>query len=137
VTKTVRIMLLFALVTSVFSSAVPLRADASGQDSYVFYADGLGSGIYDYSWADHDLNDRSLAHAGDSSIRLSPSREGALYLYSNRYLLTHDYNTLEFWIHGGTAGGQQLNVLLQAGGETVAKVDLAYYLPETQLQAGV
>jgi len=135
--KTVRIMLLFALAASLFSSAAPLRAVASGQNSYVWYEDGLGSGIYDYSWADRDLHDRSIAHAGDSSIRLSPSREGALYLYSNRYFLTHDYNTLEFWIHGGTSGGQQLNVLLQAGGKTVAKVDLAHYLPEGQLQAGV
>ncbi len=128
---------MLALVLGAFSSVVPPRTDAKELDQYVFYADGLGSGIHDYSWADHDLRDHSITHAGDSSIRLSPSRDGALYLYSNRYFLTHDYNTLEFWIHGGTAGGQQLNVLLQAGGTTVAKVDLANYLPEGELKAGV
>jgi hypothetical protein len=100
------------------------------------FADGLGEGFTDYSWAEHSLAEGGIVHQGDRSIAFGPSMDGALYLYSSTPYLVSEYNTLEFWIHGGSEGGQKLNVIIQAGGELVAKLNLDAYLPEGRLVAG-
>jgi hypothetical protein len=99
------------------------------------YTDGLAAGFADHSWAEHSLEETKTVHQGTSSIRFNPSFDGGLYLYSQEPLLVSELNTLQFWIHGGGQGQQQMNVVIQAGGEPVAKVDLSQYLESGGLQA--
>jgi hypothetical protein len=67
---------------------------------------------------------------------MQPSRKGGLYFYKSRVVRVSDYNTLEFWVHGGTSGGQLLHLILQSGGRPVATLPLASLLPAGQLLAG-
>jgi len=133
----IRLLLVLALGAGILSPgtfAGNARAEETAEA--VLYDDALGDGVNDHSWAEHSLREEDVVRSGAFAIRLNPSRDGALYLYSERYFLTAEYNTLEFWIHGGDAGGQQLSVLFQAGGRTVAKVDLDHYLADETVPAG-
>ncbi|HZG76185.1 MAG TPA: hypothetical protein VEZ72_10045, partial [Paenibacillus sp.] len=132
---TIAVTLSFALCASSFASLLaPETTRAETTASRVVFDDALGQGFIDHSWADHALDETSIVRGGTRSIRLNPSMGNALYLYSTQYMLTSQYNMLEFYIHGGTAnGGQQLNVLFQAGGKDVALVDLDDYLEAGKL----
>ncbi|SDC48514.1 Glycoside hydrolase family 44 [Paenibacillus sp. UNCCL117] len=111
------------------------RVQAEELDQRVVFAEGLGDGFTDYSWGDRSFTERGVVHQGSVAIRFNPSLDNALYLYSSSAYLLSDYNTLEFWIHGGSLGGQKLNVIIQAGGQEAAKVDLGEYLAEGRLAA--
>lgn len=130
------LVLALTLCAGPFASLLASPAQAEAARAYTVYDDKPGADITDYSWAEHSLEEAGTVHEGQRAIRLNPSMGGALYLYSSRYFLTSEYNTLELWIHGGSAGGQLLNVLLQAGGRTVAKVSLNDYLADGALIAG-
>ncbi len=97
-------------------------AAASGE--WIVYDDQLNETFTDYSWAQIDLSAPDEAHGGDRSIRMKPNGDDGLYLYSDWILSTADYPVLEFWAHGGESGGQQLELVLQAGGEPVAALPL-------------
>ena len=135
--KQISVLLIALLLAGTAASWFSSSAQAEVVTEYVIYGDSLGANIVDHSWAERSLAETGTVHTGERSIRLSPSMGKALYLYSTRQFLTNDYNTLEFWIHGGTSGGQLLNVVFQAGGQSVAKVDLNDYLEEGGLKAGV
>mgnify|MGYP001470694576 CR=1 FL=1 len=130
-------LLLMLIVTLIVPSLPRSNVRAAELDSIVLYDDALGEQIVDHSWAEHSLTEGEIVRSGVHSIRLNPSRGGALYLYSQQYLLTREYNTLEMWMHGGQEGGQQLNLLFQLGGKTVAKIDLNDYLADGALLDGV
>ncbi|MFC5470977.1 glycoside hydrolase family 44 protein [Cohnella suwonensis] len=131
-----RLLLVLVLCCSVVSSLFMTYARAEVTGEHVIFDDNLGEGFTDHSWAERSLKESGTVHAGSHSIRLNPSMDGALYLYSSEYFLTKNHNTLEFWIHGGSEGGQLLNVLFQLGGQTVAKVNLNDYLEDGSIPAG-
>lgn len=89
-------------------------------NALIVYDDRLNDAFTNYSWADHSLDDRAVVHGGATSIRMKPNNDDGLYLYSNRILSTKDYGTLELWVNGGRAGGQRVEIVLQAGGQPAA-----------------
>lgn len=93
------------------------------------YTDALGPGWEDWSWATHSLTNTSPVHAGAYSISLVPSGWQALYLHLNGGVDGSLYDGLEFFVHGGASGGQNLRVVFLLGGTQRASVALSAYLP--------
>ncbi|NOU69069.1 hypothetical protein GC096_34170 [Paenibacillus sp. LMG 31461] len=96
-----------------------------GQAAMNIYEEGLNDAFQDYSWATHNLAESSVVHTGSKAISFNPSGQGGLYLYKgNGAVQVKDYDRLEFWINGGDAGAQQLELVFNAGGQAAAKVDI-------------
>jgi hypothetical protein len=93
------------------------------------YTDALGPGWEDWGWATHSLANTSPVHAGTYSISLVPSGWAALYLHLNGSVDGSLYDGLEFYVHGGTVGHQNLRVVFLSSGSVLANVPLADYLP--------
>jgi len=74
------------------------------------YDDSLGGGWDDWSW-NTTLNFASTAqaHAGSKSIAVTYTAAwGALYLHYDFGLPPSGRSKLEFWVHGGSTGGQRI-----------------------------
>jgi hypothetical protein len=91
--------------------SAPLAADR------VVYADTLGSGWVNWSWdATVTLANPSPVHQGTASIAVTyQSAWAGLFLHTDTALSGGDYQSLRFFIHGGSAGGQHLCVVLYDG----------------------
>ncbi|TLS48435.1 hypothetical protein FE782_30675 [Paenibacillus antri] len=94
------------------------------------YQEALGAGFQDFGWADHSLDYAGAYHTGERSIRMEPDNGGAVYLYSGVPIAGKSFESFEFWIRGGSAGGQQLKVSFLSGGRPIAEVPLSTLLPE-------
>jgi len=75
------------------------------------YDDALASGWQDWSWATVDLEATSLVYSGSHSIAVNFGAWEGLYLH-NADTDTLGTDRLRFYIHGGGAGDQQMNVFL-------------------------
>lgn len=83
----------------------------------VIYDDALGAGWSDWSWATVNLAATQYVHGGSKSISVAYGAWQGLYLHkagADTLGATH----LRFYLHGGGAGGQQMNLFLnlQVGG---------------------
>jgi hypothetical protein len=74
------------------------------------YGDALVNGWNNWSWASVSTANTSTVHTGTSSIAVTADAFEALYL-QHAALPTDAYASLKLWIHGGSAGGQTLNVI--------------------------
>lgn len=81
---------------------------ARAQTTHVIFADSLINGWQNYSWATVSLSNTSPVHGGANSIAVTAKGFEALSVHHD-VLATAPYQTLRFWINGGT-GGQQLQV---------------------------
>jgi hypothetical protein len=106
-------------LTSLLLVALFLLAQAPGALAltYTIYDDALGSGWQDWSWAQVNLAATAQVHSGSHSIAVTYDAWEGLYLHKagvDTLGVTH----LRFYIHGGGAGGQDLNVFmnLEVGG---------------------
>jgi alpha-N-arabinofuranosidase len=89
-----------------------LRATAFGATDRVIYDEALAEGWQNWSWATVDLASTANAHTGAVSIAVTPAAWSALYLRSaDAPLDTHGYLNFTFWVHGGSAGGQSIQVV--------------------------
>lgn len=120
--------------TGLLPAAAP-QAKAA-EPARIVYDDRLNDGFADYSWAEIDKAEAATVHSGSRAIRMNPSGDAGMYLYSDRIISTDDYGTLEFWMHGGETGGQLLSLTLNAGGQGVAELALNDLLPQGQPVAG-
>jgi hypothetical protein len=73
------------------------------------YADSLLNGWQNWGWATLDYNNTSPVHSGAKSISVSATAGQAIYLHHDAFD-TSSYASLTFWIHGGSSGGQRLQV---------------------------
>jgi hypothetical protein len=111
--------LISALLLTCLLSAIAIprqRAAALQTDVYV---DGLAPGWLNWSWAQVDLANASPVHAGTASIRVSFGAWQGLYLATPGFS-TLGFDEIRFFVHGGAAGGQHMNLYLylaSAGGE--------------------
>jgi len=107
--KRIHLLLLLSILpwfTKGYASFSPSQAL-----SKTIYDDALGSGWEDWSWAQVDLAATAPVHTGSHSIAVTFSAWQGLYLHKA------DVNTLgmtqlQFYIHGGSAGGQRINVYM-------------------------
>ena len=108
-----RVLLTVILLFSILLGPIT-PAQAAGQG---VYADSLASGWADWSYnlITVDLGHSAHVHAGTDAVAVTYT--GGWSGFQLGYLGGLDisaYDTLRFWIHGGTAGGQ--TIVLQIGG---------------------
>lgn len=77
------------------------------------YGDALVNGWNNWSWASVNTASTATVHTGSSAMAVTTDAFEALYL-QHAALPTDAYQSLKFWIHGGT-GGQRLNVIALRG----------------------
>ena len=76
------------------------------------YGDALAPGWQNWSWATVDMANTAFVHSGTVSIAVTPTAWSALYLRSATTPLdTTGYLNFTFWVNGGTAGGQTIQVV--------------------------
>jgi len=99
-----------------------LGALAQAQTTHVVFSDNLMEGWQNYSWATVSFSNTSPTHTGSASIAVTAKGYEAVSFHHSA-LNTAAYQTLRFWINGGTAGGQPLQVNgLRAGKAQTAVV---------------
>jgi Glycoside hydrolase family 44 len=88
-------------------------AQARPQATQIIYDDALAVGWANWSWAATiNLDNATPVHGGARSIAVTYTEAwGALYLHADPAVSTSGYETLRFFIHGGTAGTRQLRVV--------------------------
>ncbi|NOS72852.1 MAG: alpha-L-arabinofuranosidase [Verrucomicrobia bacterium] len=110
-----------------------LASRASGQSSLLIYNDNLVNGFQDWSWAVHDLNNTSPTHTGSKSISVFATNWQAASFYHSEFD-TATYGDLDFWVHGGNAGGQRLQVYAETNNGPAAAYTLPGSLPANTWQ---
>lgn len=88
------------------------------------YTDHLVNGFDNWSWAANDLTNSGFVHSGTSAIRVEAAPNQALWLHHTDFDATV-YQSLSFWIHGGSAGGQLLAVRAVVNATGLAGYNLA------------
>ncbi|WP_434345962.1 polysaccharide deacetylase family protein [Myxococcus virescens] len=78
------------------------------------YTDALQNGFANWSWADHSLDETGVVHAGSAAIRFEPDTWNGL-LFHHHGLDLAQYQSIRFWVHGGTTGGQAVRLVLHDG----------------------
>ncbi len=121
-----------AVLATVLLLSMALGALPSGQARVlaaatprVVYGDALANGWQDWSWGEPTLNfgSGSPVHGGSAAIEVTYT-EGwsGLQLGRNESALqVGDYDTFRSWIHGGTAGGQTVEVVVANGSSEVRR----------------
>src|ERR1051325_7793525 len=95
------------------------------QSDQQIYTDALVNGWQNWSWATVNLaNSSPPVHSGTKSASVNATAWQAIYLHHDAFDST-GYNDLVFWIHGGTSGGQLLQVQAELSGTAQAVVPLA------------
>jgi alpha-L-arabinofuranosidase len=83
---------------------------ARAQADLAVYTDNLVNGFQNWSWATVSFTNATPTHTGAHSIRVvNNGNYQALYLQHPNFS-TAPYDSLSFWIQGGTNGGQRLTV---------------------------
>ncbi len=105
-----------------------LAADAPpaerADEPLVIYADNLGDGWQDWSWAAHELQSHAAVHAGAASLRMTPTENKGVYLHHDG-VGTLGYGALQFYVRGHSA----LNVCLVDGDRKFQKyASLRHYV---------
>jgi hypothetical protein len=99
-----------------FAFLLPLllvaRGTAFAATDRVIYDEALAAGWQNWSWATVDMASTANAHTGAASIAVTPAAWSALYLRSaDAPVDTNGYLNFTFWVHGGTTGGQTIQVV--------------------------
>ncbi len=82
------------------------------------YSDSLNSNWWNGSWGTTlNLNNSTPVQSGSASVAATYSAAyGGVYFGTNGALSASDYVSVRFWIHGGSAGGQQIAFKVIDGG---------------------
>ena len=100
---------------AVLLMAVPAAAAAA---PLTVYDDQLRNGFADWSWATHNLGQTAVIHGGMAAASFEPDAWQALFLHRDLGIDGAVYEAVDFWIHGGPGGGQNLTIALTVGGST-------------------
>jgi hypothetical protein len=92
-----------------------LSADAQDQD---IYTDALQNSWQNWSWATVNLAATSPVHSGTKSASVTAGAWAAIYLHNDPFD-SSNFTNITFWIHGGSPGGQkiQLQALLSGNAQ--------------------
>lgn len=99
------------------------RVEPPPSQGTVVYDDSLGSGFQDWSWAEHDLDETGVVHAGSASVRFEPDGWAGLYFHHDGLDLGL-FQSIDLWVHGGTAGGQAVRLALFDGATSLGSIRL-------------
>ncbi len=110
--KLLYVLLIAILLTSSgYTEPGFARTIASPELTKIIYSDTLATGWENWSWAQVNLANTAPLHGGTHSIAVTFGAWEGLYLHKagvDSLGTTH----LRFFIHGGTAGGQLMNVFM-------------------------
>ena len=114
-------VLRFLWLLCVFTLVVilsPLNYSAIAETTVV-YGDKLAAGWENWSWdTTADFAAVSPVHSGADSISVTYTAAwGGLYLATNSPVGSGVYDTLQFWVHGGSTGGQKVSMMLADGSD--------------------
>jgi len=82
------------------------------QSSHLIYDDTLQNGWQDWSWCTRDLSNSAPVHSGTKSIGATCGAWEAVSLVRGAFA-TAPYTNFVFWAHGGSSGGQRLQIMAQ------------------------
>lgn len=106
---------------------------ASAQLPLLVYTDSLVNGFEDWSWAPHNLDNSAPVHAGNRSISVTAANWQAISFHHSEFD-TATYSDFRFWAHGGTGGGQRLQVYAEYGSSSGPTYVLPTALPANTWQ---
>jgi len=93
------------------------RTRGQSPSGQIIYDNSLQSGWQNWSWASTNIANTSPVHGGSASISVTATAWQALFFHHDVQDST-PYASLSFWINGGSAGGQQLQVIALLRGKT-------------------
>ncbi|QRN93190.1 polysaccharide deacetylase family protein [Archangium violaceum] len=88
------------------------------------YDDGMGNAFADWSWATHDLDDRTVVHSGLSSLSVQLGGWNSLYFHHTSGLDASLYQSIELWVNGGSSGGQGVRLAFYDGSQYIGSTRL-------------
>ncbi len=108
-----KVIFLLSVYLATAAGFVPSVGEAAAADVSV-YSDSLNTGWDNWSWGTTaDFGGAAPVHSGTRSLAVTyTSAWAGLYLATNQVVQGSFYDTLQFWIHGGAQGGQQIRVVL-------------------------
>jgi uncharacterized repeat protein (TIGR01451 family) len=120
----VRLGLALLLVTTSISLPLP-QAAAAG--TFAIYGDSLAAGWGNWSWdvTFSAASTNPTPHTGSAAMAAAITGAwGGLYLHTDSAVPASGYTAIQFWIHGGSSGGQALTfrVIDSADGESSVAV---------------
>ena len=85
------------------------------------YTEALGDSWADWSWSSsRNFANTSPIHGGANSLAVTLTGAwGALYLHTDSPINSDGYTAISFWVHGGSAGNQQLQFSADRGTHTI------------------
>lgn len=95
----------------------------------VIYDDQLQNSWQDWSWGTYSLTETDPVYEGSYSISCGQTGWQAVYFHRDGGVSGQDYESLDFWIHGGTGGGQAVEVAFIFNDSTIATAVVSDYLP--------
>lgn len=95
-----------------------------GQSDQQIYTDSLQNGWQNWGWAALNYNNTSPVHSGADSVAVTVGSYQAIYI-SHAAFDSTPFSTLSFWINGGAAGGQKLQIQAVLGSTAQAPISLA------------
>jgi hypothetical protein len=90
-------------------TSLALTVSVHAAADQVVFDDALQSGWQDWSWAAVDFNQAGTVHGGTKAVAVTAGAWEGLYL-AHDPMDSGGYTNLAFWIHGGSSGGQRLQV---------------------------
>ena len=109
--------LLLVVAGTVALARLPGPAPSLAAADHAVYTDALGSGWANWSWGTSvNLANQSPVHQGTASIAATYTAAWAgVYLHVSPSLSGGDWASLRFFVHGGSAGGQHINLVAYDG----------------------
>ena len=89
------------------------------------YSDALLNSWQNWSWASVNFSNSTPVHSGGKSVSVTEVNAYDGFYVHHSVLDSSLYKTISFWINGGSAGGQQLQVMATVNGAA----QTAYSLP--------
>jgi hypothetical protein len=124
-TRGARLILFLTLVFQVYGFGTDSHSGAAAAGGVTLYGDTLSAGWEDWSWGSqtHSFTNTTPLHSGSASIRVTFTGgwSGVQIGTNATPPSTAAVNTLEFWINGGSSGGQSVHV---SAGNDCASVSL-------------
>lgn len=117
-----RILRLLSILVPLLCGLVR-AGNALAQSDQTAYTDALASGWQNWSWATVNLSNTQPVQSGSDSISVNAAAYQALYLHHAAFDSSL-YDNLVFWIHGGSSGGQLLQVQAELSGTAQTVVTL-------------
>lgn len=101
-----------------------MTARLAAQTDQPIYTDSLQNGWQNWGWTQINYNNTSPVHSGTASISVTITQASQAIYIAHTAFDTSAYTNLTFWMHGGTSGGQQLQIQGHAGGAAQTAVAL-------------